>query len=136
MASVTISNADYPQSRRLAEQMPPVDLSAMFERAIDEQAAGNLADARAVLNKLLARWLRQKWIEVSGKVNSRTTDPEALADKLRSGLEFDRWTHGLIKTVLSAPHSNDWLHVDLLFGVVSAICFGFPTVSASKGGAV
>ena len=69
----------------------------------------------------LASWLRQRWVEHSGKPNSPTFDVETLIRKLQSALVLDRWLVSQVRMATERPAVVDRRHVELVAALVRTL---------------
>ena len=93
----------------------------MLAAARAERDAGQLENSFTAYRLAIGQWLRETWLEKSGKSNSPITNPKELAAKLRSAGSIDAWTHGVLQAVEHRPCPVDWVHIDMLAAVVDAV---------------
>jgi len=112
-----------PQSVRLEMRDPFGDLHSTYLAACDELRRGQFGNAWAGFHVTLNTWLRHKFVDVTGRLNSPVHGSPELLMKLRSACIIDRWTHHVLRAALVRPQTVTRRSVDILAGIVLAICF-------------
>ena len=112
-----------PNSVRLEMRDRFGDLHSTFLAACDELRRGQLSNAWAGFHVTLNTWLRHKFVDLTGRLNSPTHDSPGLLLKLRSGCVVDRWTHDMLRSAIVRPQTITLRSVDILAGIVLAVCF-------------
>lgn len=112
------------------------DLSSSYWAAVDELQRGQLQNAWVGFQLVLNTWMRQHFLDLTGRLHSPIHDSQLLLTKLRSGSVVDRWTFDVLRTILSAPKPVTWLSVEVLAGIVEIVCLDdvpktdFPALAA------
>lgn len=97
------------------------DLTSLVAAARDELEAGQLENAYTAYRLALGSYLRQRWLEQSGKLNSSLTEPSTLAQKLNSAGQLDFWTLNVVRLTEKRPKLINWTHVDVIAALVESL---------------
>lgn len=112
-----------PTWQRLNERSTYGDMASVHGAAVQELAAGRLANAWGLYHEILGHSLRLKWLAMPGHEASTITGREALLYKLRCSGSADRWTFDLLSAALRPAKRVSKQSAELLAGIVATFSF-------------
>lgn len=100
---------------------PHSSMPEIVGAAREELDAGNYENAWTAYTIALEHWLRVRWIQKSGKVNTPIVDRYQLLDRLKASLSLDDWANKAIRLVLTRPLPVERWHVEIVAAVVAPL---------------
>lgn len=94
-------------------------VASLVEASQIELEAGDLHGAWQTAQRALERWLRDRYLERTGKLGSTITTAEGLVCKLRGAKAIDRWTWTYINHLRKGPQDPRRCHVEAVLRFVT-----------------
>ncbi len=115
-----------PKEAGDTSQLVPCLHDSKIKRAIElgdeHRAIGDFENAWTAYTTAMVYWLRLQWMSHKNSAKCPIAGPEALSQKLRAALLIDTWTFTAIRSIVRRPTPVGWLQVDIVAGIVKAIC--------------